>query len=92
MTVISKVNLLAMVCLAVLLFGCNKKNAIKNKGLYGTWRLSEVYDQYGSGEPNLWQSVPNEDTHFLEFMEDGQYKKSKDSSGQVRNVPELMNY
>lgn len=76
--------ILGIVYFAIVLFGCKKENAIENKSLYGRWRLTEVYDEYGSDGPNLWHSVSNEDTHYLEFTEDGQYKKLESSSNQFR--------
>lgn len=44
-----KLTILSIVCAATP-FVFKKESAIENNGLYGKWRLTEVYDEYAPGE------------------------------------------
>ena len=79
-----KFTALTMIFFATLQIACKKQNAIVDKALYGKWKLTEMYDEYGAAGTYLWNDVSNENAHYLEFTANSHYKKTESSGGAFR--------
>ncbi len=79
-----KFTALIMILFATLQIACKKQNATVVEALYGKWKLTEMYDEYGSGAPYVWNAVSDANSHYLEFIANSHYKKTESSGGPYR--------
>lgn len=65
--------------LSTLTFSSCKKDT--NNGLLGKWKLIEVYDGYGNGGNFKWNTVSTDNSHTLDFTNNGQYFRKENKNG-----------
>ena len=60
---------------------CKKTESGKNAGIVGKWQLKEVFDGYANGGHFQWNNVSNDDSHSLEFADNGQFFRKENKNG-----------
>jgi hypothetical protein len=73
-----KLGLSYLLLLTLLLSSCKKDT---NKGLFGKWKLIEVYDGYANGGNFQWNTVSINNSHTLEFTSNGEYFRKENQNG-----------
>jgi hypothetical protein len=69
-------------CISASLYSCNKNQDVKdqepiieNNGLYGKWRLIEVFPGYANGGDFKWHKIDLANSHSLEFNFNGDFTR-----------------
>jgi hypothetical protein len=64
--------------LFIVVFSSCKKNS--NNKLQGKWKLVAVYNGYANGGNFLWNNISDENSHTLEFSDNGQYLRQENQN------------
>lgn len=73
-----KISIFLIIAFTFAQWGCKKET---NNGILGKWKLVAVFDGYANGGNFKWTNVALENSHILDFRDNGQYLRQENING-----------